>query len=117
MSGAAEATNNSPAFQCIRPGYTQFVNFDNSSQFSSLFEEDTTIIELFATQDCWVRINAESDSTVAAVPSEFVKTMAFFCAGGITKFMGVPKTRGVLYRVAVVRNADNGILYITEGGE
>lgn len=117
MSGAPEATNNAPAFQAIRPGYTQFVNFTNSSGDSSIFEEDTTIVELFATQDCWVLIKVSTSSDDATVPSALAKTMCFFCAGGITKFMGIPKTRGVLYRIAVVRNTANGTLYITEGGE
>jgi hypothetical protein len=117
MSASPESTNNGPAFQAIIPGLCEPLNFTNTSAYSQIFEEETTILELFPTQDCWIQIILSSDSsTVAQAGSSGAVSYNKFIPGGITAFLGVPKTRGVQYKIAVVRaTASNGILYITQG--
>lgn len=116
MSFSPESTNNGPGFQAIIPGFTEPLNFTNTSGYSQAFEEGTTILELFASQDCWVQIIPSTDnSTVAQAGSSGAKSMNKFLPGGITAFLGVPVTRGLQYKIAVIRNSANGVLYITEG--
>ena len=118
MSASPESTNNGPAFQSIIAGYSEPYSFGATSGYSQVFEEDTTIVCLFATEDCWVRMVTESDNTtVAQAGSSGAKGLSSFIPGGITAFLGVPIRRDVRYKLAVVRATSvSGILHITEGG-
>lgn len=117
MSASPESTNNGPAFQAIIPGYSEPLDFTATNAYSQAFEESTTILELFPTQDCWVRIILSTDNTtVAQAGSSGAKTLSKFLPGGIVAFLGVPLARSVQYKIAVIRaTASNGILHITEG--
>lgn len=110
-----ETGNNGPNFQAIIPGKTCFVSFTNTAGDSPIFEENTTIIELFPTQDCWVLIQESTESLSAAIPSAGVKTDSKFLPGGIIAFLGLPIDRSAQYKLSVIRNTVSGNLYITEG--
>lgn len=117
MSRSVETSNRGENFQAIVPGLCEPLTFNATSAYSQAFEEETTLVELFATQDCWLQIiQSDDNSTVAAAGSSGSTSYNKFLPGGITAFLGVPKTRGVQYKIAVVRaTASNGILYITQG--
>lgn len=118
MSASPESSNNSPAFQAIIPGLGEPLSFNATSAYSQVFEEGTTILELFSTQDCWIRMVLSTDNTtVAAAGTSGAKSYNKFLPGGIVAFLGVPIIRDTQYKLAVIRaTSTNGILYITEGG-
>lgn len=124
MSSPALSTNKLEAFQAVVPGVagqseevglTHFKNFTNTASDTLPFHANCTLIELFATQDCWVVMKPSTSSEVAAVPTESLKTLSKWVPGGIVCFLGVPKKDGVLYKLSVVRDSSNGRLYCTEG--
>lgn len=122
MSTGAVSDKNAQFFQALVPADAEetaarnhFKNFTATSSYSANLEAATTIVGLFATTDCWCRFIPSTSSNVAAVPAESVKTNSFFVPGGIAAFFGVPRKDGVLYKVAVVRNSANGVLYLAEG--
>lgn len=116
MSASPESTNNAPAFQAIIPGLCEPLAVTNSSGYSQAFESDTTILELFPSIDMWIQIVESTEAATAAAGSSGSTSYNKFLPGGITAFLGVPKKRGVQYRIAAVRaGASNGVLYITQG--
>ncbi len=117
MSAAPESSLNQAPFQAIIPGYCMVVPFTNSAADTPIFEADTTIIEVFPTQDCWVLMKESDSSDSAAIPANSTKTYSKFLAGGITNFLGIPIDRSKTYRLSVIRNTVSGNLYITEGSE
>lgn len=124
MSDLAYSSNKEEAFQVIVPavigasddkGMTHFQSFTNTAEDSLAFHASTTVIELFATQDCWVLMKPSTSSAAAAAPAEHTKTRAKFIPGGIVTFLGVPKKQDVQYMLSIVRDSTSGTLYITEG--
>lgn len=117
MSTPAVSDKNAPYFQALVPGegLSHFKNFTNTNSYSADLDSNTTLVELFPTQDCWVRIVESGSSDTAAIPSEAVKGSSKWCPGGIVSFIGIPKKNETIYKLAVVRNSSNGVLYITEG--
>lgn len=120
MSGLAYSENKAEAFQVMLlvddKALQHQVGFTNTSEYSANLEEDTSIIELFSTQDCWVRLVKSTNSDVAvAESSDRVKAASVFVPGGITKFFGIKKIEGVIWKLAVVSNGTSGTLRITEG--
>lgn len=118
MSRMQPSDNNVDAFQALVPGegLNHYKDFTASNTYSANLDANTSMVSLFATQDCWCRLVPSSSSDVAAAPSgEGVKGSSFFVPGGITAFFGIPKTEGTVYRVAVVRDTISGRLHISEG--
>lgn len=124
MSGLAYSDNKVEAFQAIVPGVSgdghergmsHVTSFTNVAGDTLDLHPDTTMIELFATQDCWVLLKESSSSAAAAIPANKVKTKAKFMASDITYFLGVPKKDDVTYKISVIRASADGSLYITEG--
>lgn len=112
--------NKVEAFQAVAldpdAALQQYVNFDATSDYSANLEAGTTILELFATQDCWLRLVPSDSSAVAAVPgAEKTKVASQFVPGGITCFLGIQEKAGTIYKVAVIRDTTSGVLYIKEG--
>lgn len=123
-SGLPYSENKVEAFQALllpisgeagTRGETHPVSFTNVATDSLYLDENTTMVELFATQDCWVLLKADDDTTAAAIPANMTKTKARFIASDITHFFGIDRVEGVNYRFSVIRNATNGELRIAEG--
>lgn len=114
MSTPALSDKNSPYFQAAVPGITQVIAFTNSAQFTSNFAAGTTLIEVFATQDCWVRVVESTDNTDAVPISSGGSGLSTFCPGGIVRFIGLPFKKDVLYKLSIVRDSTNGTAYINE---
>lgn len=81
----------------------QTVNITGTSAQSALFANTTTLIRIFPTVDCFIRVAASPTATASHI----------FCAGGIYHFFGVKSGQ----RLAVINNGVNGVLYIMEVGE
>ena len=96
-------------FQSIHQGVCQAVDFDGTSEQATAFQNQTTLIRVFATEDCFIQIGLASGvgPTAAANTSMFIP-------GGIIDFVGVPPGGG--YQLAVIQSSQSGILYITEAG-
>jgi hypothetical protein len=116
MSRAPEATNNAPAFQAIVPGLHEPLTVTATSADSQVFEAETTIVELFPTIDMWIQIIESTLTVTAAAGSSGATSYNKFLPGGVIAFLGVPKKRGVQYKIAAVRGgSSNGVLHITQG--
>lgn len=120
MSGLAYSENKAEAFQVmllVEEARQHQVGFTNSSEYSANLDEGTSIVELFSDQDCWVRlVRSTSDAVAVAESTDRVKAPSVFVPGGITKFFGIMRIEGVLWKLAVVRDTASGTLRITEGG-
>lgn len=124
MSGMSYSDNKTEAFQAIvsgvadddsNRGMTHDVAFTNAATDSLVLEEGTSMIELFATKDCWILLKPEASTTLAAVPANMVKTKCKKVASDITYFMGIPAVEGVRFKLSIIRSAEDGVLTITEG--
>lgn len=117
MSTPAVSDKNAPYFQAVVVGenLNHFKDFTNVSSDSAALARETTLVELFATQDCWVRVVPTTESDAAAAPAEGVKGASKFIPGGICAFIGINRVNGVDYKLAVIRNTVSGTLHITEG--
>lgn len=111
--------NKGEAFQVMVMSETENLQkvkaFTNSSSDTPTFRQKTSIIELFSTQDCWVRLVRSTNSSTAAAVSTGSSGPSVFVPGGITKFFGLPRIESVLWKLAVVRDSTDGTLYVTEG--
>ncbi len=121
MSNLANSDNKIEAFQTLvqieNTLLFQHVDFTGTSQYSAVFEASTSIVELFCTQDCWVRLVRSTASDVAAAnASSATKGYSQMVRGGIVKFIGIPQIENVLWKLAVISNGTNGVLDISEGG-
>lgn len=114
------ADNKVEGFQAVvaddNAALQQFIDFTDTSKYSANFEPGTTLLELFSTQDCWVRLVPTGSTAVAEVAgAEAVKVVSLFIPGGITAFLGVQQIESTVWRLAVVRDTANGKLYVKEG--
>lgn len=115
MSTPAVSTNNAPYFQATIPSYTHVLDYTNSAaDLADAFQEATTIVEVFSTTDCWVRVKVSGSSDQASAVASGSKGISTFCPGGIVRFIGLPVTRGVQYTLSVVRKGTNGTIYVNE---
>lgn len=89
-------------FPIIRPGNSQKIAFTGTSQQSSAFGVDVSIVQIFATEDCYIKIGAD--------PTANTTTSSFVPSGFILYYNAVPGEK-----IAVIRSTANGTLYITEG--
>ena len=79
MSTPAISDKNGPYFQAIvpgvaggesvGPGQTHFQAFTNTAEDSLPFHAEATLLELFATQDCWVLMKESTSAAAAAIPT------------------------------------------------
>lgn len=118
MSTTVRTDDAATYFQAIVPGDSHYIDFDNTSKQSLAFnllvtaadgsvtQQQTTLIMVFATQDCWINVG----SNPTAVAGSTAKGTSFFLAGGIKDFIGVDP--GQL--LAVTRDGVSGRLHITE---
>lgn len=103
----------SAPWQAIQAKYGQKVAFTSSSAISDVLDDNTSLLKIFATKDCWIKIGA-SGSTTAAVPANATRVASLtFVPGGITTYIGVDVNISNPV-VAVIRDASDGTLYITE---
>ena len=120
MSTPAVSDNNAAFFQALVPGLPSaqlhsWKSFTGTASYTANLEAGTTLLGVFATQDCWLRLVESTSSDVATIPAEGAKSSTFFLPGGIKDFIGIPRKDGVLYKISVVRNASSGTLYLSEG--
>jgi len=124
MSDLAYSGNKVEAFQAMMAGVegdgldtgmTHVATFTNVAGDSLPFHEDTTLLELFATADCWVLVKESTSSGAAAIPANKVKTKARFIPSDVCCFIGIPKKDGVTYMLSIIRASADGSLYMTEG--
>lgn len=108
MSTGARSDLNQQYFQAIQPGTSWKLDFTNTSQQVGPFGEDTTLVSVFPTQDCWIK-TGQGSPTAAAISSGASGTSKFF-AGGIQDFIGVNPGD----RLAVIRDTVNGSVHVCE---
>lgn len=118
MSTPARSEHHNVPFQAIVPYYSQKIEFTNANSQSLPFaksgtynEDGTTLISIFSTEDCWIKIAPEADNPVAAIATAGQRSDSFFLPGGIKEYVGV-NPGDVL---AVVRDTTSGDLHIVEG--
>lgn len=109
MSTGARSDKNAPYFQALVPGKSRVLDFTNTSARIGPFTEGTTLISVFATQDCWIQVG--DDSVVAAAISSGAEGDSMFLPGGIKDFIGVEQGE----YIAVVRSINNGTMHVCEG--
>jgi len=108
MSTGARSDLNQTYFQALVPGNSWTLDFTNTSAQVGPFASTTTLVSIFPTQDCWVKIG--SGAQTAAAISSGASGTSVFCPGGIQNFLGVDPSD----YLAIVRNATSGTIYICE---
>lgn len=92
----------------------QYKDFTASVGNSGIIDDETSLVRLFATQDCWVSVIASgaTQPTKPGASTQIVENIQFL-PGGIVDFIGIPPnvTSPV---ISVVSNGTNGILHIVE---
>lgn len=88
-------------FQAILPGTSQKITTSGSSQQSSAFQANSSILRLCATADCFIAFGANptADNT------------AMFMPAGLCDYYGIVPGQ----KLAVIQSTAAGILYMTEG--
>lgn len=89
-------------FEAIIPGTSQAVSINSASIQSAAFGDKTSVVRMFATQDCLLAFGANPTVSQAT---------GYFLPGGIIDFVGV----NALWKVAVIQSSAVGVLYLTEG--
>ena len=90
------------------------ISFNATSVQTPAMQANTTYVELFATQDCFISVGCDTnEDPVAAAPDGTP-----FSSNGIMIPGGVKSWKAVEpgYKIAVIRISNNGVLYVTEGG-
>lgn len=90
------------SFEAILPGVSQALAFTGTSAQSTALGTSTTLVKIFATTDCFIK--------VATDPTAVADGTCMFVPAGIIDFIGV----GPGQKIAAIRNASSGTLYITE---
>lgn len=90
-------------FQAIYPGVSQVKAFTNTSAQATALGKGTSLIRVFATQDCHLAFGTS--------PTAVATGANLFLPANTVEYIGVvPSTK-----VAVIRDTANGNLFITEG--
>lgn len=92
----------------------QYVNFSSTVTKSDILDEETSLVEVFSTQDCWISVIGYADTPPTPPGAE--KTVVENIKrqrGGITGFIGIPPniTSPV---IAVVWDGVDGTIDILE---
>jgi hypothetical protein len=102
-------------FQATTIKQSQYINFTSTSKKSAILSDETSLVEIFPSQDCWITVmgNADTQPTPPASEQTIVVGIKKF-HGGIHDFVGIPPniTNPV---IAVISNGVDGVLDITEG--
>lgn len=112
MSALASSARHNEYFQAIRIGASQRITTTGTAAPSTRLDTGaatrTTLVYLFPTQDCWIKVG-EQGSTVAAVNDG----TSMFLPGGIKDFIGIPENlaRPV---ISVIQDSAGGYLHVTE---
>jgi hypothetical protein len=101
MSTMPGAALGQQGFQVITPGTYQKVTTSGTSAQSSATQGTTTIVQLYADQDCYVAFGSNPTAT----------TSTMFLPLGQILYVGV--TPG--HKIAVIQSTTAGTLFITEG--
>lgn len=96
-------------FQTITPGISQKITTSGSSQQSAAFTHGVSLIYLFATQDCFIKIGTS--------PVAVADGTCMFIPGGIPFGIGLYTTneQNAVYKLAVIQSSTTGSVYFTEG--
>jgi len=101
------ASYQASGFPAIFPGDSQKVSFTGTSAQSAAFSGGTntesTVIRVFATEDCHIKVGAN--------PTALADGSCMFLPAGIVEYIGVNPTD----KIAAIRDTTSGTLYITEG--
>lgn len=95
-------------WQAMIPGVNQRQAVSGSSQKIALGGTNTSLIRIFATQDCWVKIG-EYSSIVAAVNDG----TSMFLGGGQFEYLGISDSI-VQPGVAVIQDSVAGTIHVVE---
>lgn len=104
MSSAPFIKNHSSVFPAIFAGNFQQVSFTGTHAVSSPFSDRTTIIKLFATQDCWIQLGTNPEATASGPDSCIIR-------GGIIQYLGVYPG----WAISVLQASSAGTLDLLEG--
>ena len=107
MSTGARSDKNAPYFQALVPATTHVRSFTATSAQTAAVSAATTLVSVFATQDCWILTGADP---TAVVVTDGATGTSMFLPGGIKDFIGIEPG----HKIAVVRSGTSGILYVTE---
>lgn len=100
----AFSTSGAEKFQAICIGNNQVLTTSGSSQQSNSVSDQTSIVRLFCTKDCFIAIGPNPVVDTSG-------TTGAFLPGGIIEYFGInPKDK-----IAVIQVSASGTLYITEG--
>lgn len=94
-------------FQAIYPGVSQALAFIVTSGQSAALATKTTLVRLFATKDCFIKVGTN--------PTAANDGTSMFIASGIYEYIGIDQSAGA-QKIAAISNGTNGTLYITEAG-
>lgn len=95
--------NGMQTFETIMPGTSQKLAISASSVQSAPVGPNTTVLRLFATNDCYILIGSN--------PTALADGTCMFIPGGIVDFCGI--LPGQI--LAVIQFAQNGYFFMTEG--
>lgn len=101
--GSNKASANLGYFETIIPGTSQLKAFSSSSVQSTALGTQTSIVRVIASTSCHIKL--------AANPTAVADGTCIFLYAGVPEYFGC--TGGD--KIAVIRDAADGNLYITEG--
>lgn len=95
-------------FQTLTPGSSQKVDFTGTSAQSTQFYIKTSLVALYATEDCFIKIGTDPVATTDGT--------SMFIPGGILLGIGLFTTYNeeTVTKMAVIQASSSGTLYITE---
>ena len=94
---------NARGIQAIGPGVSQRLSFTGTSAQSSAVGVNTRLVQLFATEDCWVVFGTNPTAAVNDGSS-------FFLPGGIFLYYGISGSA----KIAAIQDSTSGYLHIIE---
>lgn len=104
MASGMPYTETVRGFQAIIPGTCQKVSYTGTAAQSSALSLATTIIQLYATTDCWVKFG----SNPTAVANDGT---SLFLPGGMILYYGITPGN----KLSVIRDSTSGDLHVIEG--
>lgn len=103
MGSSKPRTNQSSSFEAIIPGVSQKKAFTAVSSQSTALSASTSVVRLFATEDCHIKTGAN--------PTAVADGTCMFLPADREALIGV----GSGDKIAVIRDTVDGVLFITEG--
>lgn len=113
-STPVRSENSDDSFQAITIKRSQYVSFTASAKESAVLDDETSLVRVFATQDCWISV-ISSGGTAAAAPvaEKTIVSNVKRLRGGLVDFIGVPEnlTNAV---ISVISDGTSGTIDIEE---